>query len=36
MSAKAMRRAFIKAHNRRIRARALRHQREDDEITIPR
>jgi hypothetical protein len=29
MSAKATRRAFIKAHNRRIRARALKQQREE-------
>jgi len=28
MSAKAMRRAFIKAHNRRTRARLLKQQRE--------
>jgi hypothetical protein len=26
MSAKAARRAFIKAHNRRMRARAMKHQ----------
>jgi hypothetical protein len=29
MSAKAARRAFIKAHNRRVRARALKNQRQE-------